>query len=149
MPNAVLSLVGRRPPEWLQRRVKESPGVELHADVPDVRPHLATCSVMIVPLRIGGGSRLKILEALSAGCPVLSTSTGAEGLNITPNIHYTQADTNDDLAKAAVHASQHPELMQKLAQQGHHQVTKQYHWDTLAEKLDNIWQQNFLKNQLV
>lgn len=148
VPNAVLSLVGRRPPEWLVRRVKETPGVELHADVPDVRPHLAECGAMIVPLRIGGGSRLKILEALSAGCPVISTSIGAEGLHIRPGIHYLRADSNDELASATVHAIRSPESMQQLAQAGHEQVVQQYHWDILAEKLDTIWQETCQQSQI-
>jgi len=57
-------LVGRNPPDWLRRQAA-APGVELHADVPDVRPYLSGCGLMVVPLRIGGGSRLKILEALA------------------------------------------------------------------------------------
>src|SRR5205085_2821480 len=62
-PTATLCIVGRTPPDWLVRRVRAAPGVELHADVPDVRPFLGDCGILAVPLRIGGGSRLKILEA--------------------------------------------------------------------------------------
>ena len=58
--------LARRPPPAVVRRIAEVPGVELHADVPDVRPFLATSGVMVVPLRIGGGSRLKILEAMAS-----------------------------------------------------------------------------------
>ena len=80
-PSARLCLVGRNPPEALRRRVQATPGVELHANVPDVRPFLARSALMVVPLRIGGGSRLKILEAFAAGLPVVSTRIGAEGLD--------------------------------------------------------------------
>ena len=62
-PSARLVIVGRKPPPWLVERVRACRGVELHADVPDVRPFLARCGLMVVPLRIGGGSRLKILRA--------------------------------------------------------------------------------------
>src|SRR6185436_17999070 len=79
-PNAILDIVGRNPPKGLAERVRAVPGARLHADVPDVRPFLAECGVMAVPLRIGGGSRLKILEALACGLPVISTRVGAEGL---------------------------------------------------------------------
>ena len=78
VPGARLVLVGRRPPEWLCRQVAHLPGVELHPDVPDVRPYMAASALMVVPLRIGGGSRLKILEAIAAGLPVVSTRVGAE-----------------------------------------------------------------------
>ena len=83
-PTARLRLAGRRPPAALVRRIAEVPGVELHADVPDVRPFLAKSGVMVVPLRIGGGSRLKILEATASGLPVISTCVGAEGLELVP-----------------------------------------------------------------
>ena len=83
-PGATLSLVGRHPPEWLRAKVANTPGVRVFADVPDVRPFLATCGMLVVPLRIGGGSRLKILEALAAGTPVVSTRVGAEGLELAP-----------------------------------------------------------------
>ena len=83
MPSARLDLVGRNPPESLARRARDMPGVTLHPDVPDVRPFLARSGVMAVPLRIGGGSRLKILEALATGLPVVSTRVGAEGLRLT------------------------------------------------------------------
>ena len=67
VPNATLSLVGRRPPDWLKARVASTPGVRVFADVPDVRPFLATAGMLVVPLRIGGGSRLKILERSRPG----------------------------------------------------------------------------------
>ena len=79
-----LAIVGRRPPDWLKARAAALPGVNVFADVPDVRPFLAHCGMLVVPLRIGGGSRLKILEALASGTPVISTRVGAEGLKLTP-----------------------------------------------------------------
>ncbi len=89
-PDACLVVVGRNPPDWLRQRVAgpasrggQPPEVELHANVPDVRPYLGASGVMAVPLRVGGGSRLKILEALAASVPVISTTVGAEGLHLT------------------------------------------------------------------
>ena len=76
-PAATLSIVGRRPPDWLKTRAANMAGVRVFADVPDVRPFLATAGMLVVPLRIGGGSRLKILEALAAGTPVVSTRRSA------------------------------------------------------------------------
>src|SRR5262249_39242389 len=79
VPAARLCIVGRNPPAALVERVRGLEHVELHANVADVRPYLAASGVMAVPLRIGGGSRLKILEALACGLPVVSTRVGAEG----------------------------------------------------------------------
>ena len=70
-------------------------GVELHADVADVRPFLGQAGLMAVPLRIGGGSRLKILEALASNVPVIASRVGAEGLHLEPGTHFVEADEDD------------------------------------------------------
>ena len=99
IPAATLSLVGRRPPEWLRAKVANTPGVRVFADVPDVRPFLATAGMLVVPLRIGGGSRLKILEALATETPVVSTRVGAEGLQLTPDRDLIVTETPDGLVE--------------------------------------------------
>src|ERR1044072_7405160 len=108
-PRATAVLVGRRPPEWLRQKVAATPGAELHADVPDVRPFLARCGFLVVPLRIGGGSRLKILEALGAGTPVVSTKVGAEGLELPPARDLLVANTSEELLSAALAAIRRPD----------------------------------------
>ena len=106
---ARLVIAGRKPPAALVRRAAECDGVELAADVPDVRPYLRDCGVLVVPLRIGGGSRLKILEALAAECPVVSTTIGAEGLCLTRGADFTEANTAVELAAALVDVMRRPE----------------------------------------
>jgi glycosyltransferase involved in cell wall biosynthesis len=139
VPTARLCLVGRQPPPALVQRVANTAQVELCADVPDVRPFLAESAVMAVPLRIGGGSRLKILEALACGLPVVSTQVGAEGLRLRPNVDYVQAE-EDALAQALAHALQHPEPARTMAQTGQQVVLEQYDWDVLADKQEQIWE---------
>lgn len=139
VPHAGAVLVGRRPPEWLRAKVNATPGAELHADVPDVRPFLARAGFLIVPLRIGGGSRLKILEALAAGTPVVSTRVGAEGLELTPGRDLIVADTQEQLANAALAAIQRPEELTDTAESGRRHVLARYSWDLLAERLDGVW----------
>ena len=126
VPNATAVLVGRRPPEWLRAQVAATPGAELHADVPDVRPFLARCGFLVVPLRIGGGSRLKILEALAAGTPVVSTRVGAEGLELAPDRDLIVADTPDELVNAALTAIRRPEELADTAAAGREQVLAHY-----------------------
>jgi glycosyltransferase involved in cell wall biosynthesis len=138
-PDATLDLVGRNPPAWLRRRAAESPGVALHADVPDVRPFLAECALMVVPLRIGGGSRLKILEALAAGVPVVSTRIGAEGLCLEPGRDLTVTKDTDDLAAALVAALRSPAAMLRQATSGRERVLARYDWDTLADEMERVW----------
>jgi glycosyltransferase involved in cell wall biosynthesis len=139
VPRATAVLVGRRPPQWLRAKVAATPGAELHADVPDVRPFLARCGFLAVPLRIGGGSRLKILEALAAGTPVVSTRIGAEGLDLTPGRDLLVADTRDELVAATLAAIRRPEELADTAENGRRQVVARYSWDPLAEHLHDVW----------
>jgi len=138
-PQARLCLVGRKPPEALVRRVADTPGVELHADVPDVRPFLATSGMMVVPLRIGGGSRLKILEAMAAGLPVISTRVGAEGLQLVPGEHYIAADDTERMAQALVVAIRDPRPARAMAARIRDFVLERYDWDALADRLERVW----------
>lgn len=138
-PDATLALVGRNPPAWLRRRAADMPGVALHGDVPDVRPFLADCSLMVVPLRIGGGSRLKILEALAAGVPVVSTRVGAEGLCLEAGRDLTVSEDNDTLAAALVAALRQPGVMARQAASGRARVLARYDWSTLADEMERVW----------
>jgi glycosyltransferase involved in cell wall biosynthesis len=138
-PAAEFCLVGRNPPPWLRRRVESLPGVELHANVPDARPFLTGSAVMVVPLRIGGGSRLKILEALATGLPVVSTRIGAEGLALEDGKHLTTRETVGELAPALVEALRCPEQALALVEAGRQRVLERYDWDALAVRLEAIW----------
>ena len=138
-PSARLCLVGRNPPEALKRRIQATPGVELHANVPDVRPFLARSAVMVVPLRIGGGSRLKILEALAAGTPVVSTCIGAEGLCVEPGTHLTVVDRDDQMAGSIVGVLRNPAIAEVMARHARRLVEDRYFWEILAVRLDRIW----------
>ena len=139
-PSARLSLVGRSPPDWLVQRVVQTPNVELHANVPDVRPYLAESGVLAVPLRIGGGSRLKILEALACGLPVVSTRIGAEGLELQPDRDLIVVERVEDMAAALVESIRCPERVRTMARQGREVVRAHYDWDTLADKLERVWE---------
>jgi polysaccharide biosynthesis protein PslH len=138
-PSTRLCLVGRNPPETLRQQVAATPGVELYANVPDVRPYLADCGLMVVPLRIGGGSRLKILEALAGGTPVVSTRIGAEGLALEPGKDLTVVPEIDDLTHALLKAMNHPEPLQTQAETGREKVLERYDWDRLAGQLEQVW----------
>jgi len=140
-PRAVLSIVGRKPPEALKRDIAGRAGVEFHADVPDVRPHLAESGLLAVPLRIGGGSRLKVLEALAAGLPVVSTRVGAEGLSLVPGVHLDVVADVGGMADAILTAMSNPRRAQAQADAGRRHVLERYDWRPLAEKLAEVWDQ--------
>lgn len=98
-PGATLQVVGRRPPAEFQK-ASGVDGVEVVGTVPDVRPYLAEAAVSVVPLLVGGGTRLKIFEAMASGKAVVSTTLGAEGLPLTPGEHFLQVDEAPAFASA-------------------------------------------------
>ena len=100
-PGATLSIIGRAPTPAV-RKLAEQHGVEVTGSVDDVRPHVAAGSVYVVPLRIGGGTRLKIFEAMGMGKAVVSTTIGAEGLPVTDGADIVIADEPAAFAAAVV-----------------------------------------------
>lgn len=138
LPEIEVSIVGRRPPRSIVELCGKA-GVSLFADVPDVRPHLAASSVVIVPLRIGGGSRLKILEAMAAGRCVVSTAIGAEGLDLTNGKNILIADNPSEFASHVVSALRNPSLRAAIASSGRSLVENAYNWDTISRDLEHAW----------
>jgi polysaccharide biosynthesis protein PslH len=138
-PRATLSVVGRNPPEWMTDAARRTHGVRVFGSVPDVRPHLASCGMTVVPLRVGGGSRLKILESLATSTPVVSTRVGAEGLRLTPGEHLTVTDDETGIADALLNVMRDPDGMADQADAGRRLVLREYDWGPLATKLEEIW----------
>ena len=95
---------------------------------------------MAVPLRVGGGSRLKILESLAAGLPVVSTRVGAEGLALTPERDLIVVEQAEDITAALCRALDDPEKLRQTAEHGGDVVRKQYDWSALGDKLEQVWQ---------
>jgi glycosyltransferase involved in cell wall biosynthesis len=107
--------------------------------VPDVREYLGAAALSVVPLRIGGGSRLKILESMAASLPVVSTTIGAEGLDVSDGIHLQLADTPEAMAACIVDLLHRPEERRVLADAARELVTNRYDWDALAERNERVW----------
>ncbi len=141
VPDCQLMIVGRKPSPDLARRIALVAGAELHADVPDVLPYLGESAALAVPLRIGGGSRLKILEALAATVPVVASRIGAEGLDLIPGAHYVRADDPADFAQALVDAIKWPEAARAVAIAGQKVVAQHHDWPVLAAKMEALWLQ--------
>jgi glycosyltransferase involved in cell wall biosynthesis len=139
LPTAVLRIVGRRPPESLKLKLSRVPGIDFVGEVKDVRPYLDRSSVIVVPLRIGGGSRLKILEALAAGKAVVSTSIGAEGLELDSEKHLLIADSSGDFARRVAELLLSREARRNLGDNGRKLVTERYGWNGIADRLESAW----------
>lgn len=112
-PDARLVIVGMNPMNVVQR-IAEAEDVELHANVPDLEPYYRDSDMVIAPILFGGGTRIKILEAMAYGRPVVATSVGAEGLAITPGVHALVADRMEDFAAAVVRLAEEPQTREGL-----------------------------------
>jgi glycosyltransferase involved in cell wall biosynthesis len=115
------------------------PGVRVTGFVPDIRAKLWTATLSIAPLRWGGGTRLKILEALAAGCPVVSTTAGAEGLQLEDGREIAIADTADAFAQKAIDLLEHPGRRRELASAGQRKVSERYDWRSIAGELEKAY----------
>jgi len=131
---ASLSITGKAEPALIDRLPKRA-GVTFTGYLPDVRPAVARSWVSVVPLRIGGGTRLKIIEAMALGTPVVSTSKGAEGLDVTHGRDILIADEPKAFAGAILKLFADADLRAELAVNGRRLVEERYSWDTCAERL--------------
>jgi glycosyltransferase involved in cell wall biosynthesis len=122
--------------------------VTLTGPLPAVQPHVAESTACIVPIRSGGGTRLKILEAMALGTPVVSTHMGAEGLEVTPNRHLLLASEPHTFAEQTVKLLREPALRARLRKEGRILVEEKYCWDRITEKLEGCLQELVDRNQL-
>jgi glycosyltransferase involved in cell wall biosynthesis len=101
------------------RELDDHPGVQVVGRVPWMKPYLAAADLVVVPLRVGGGTRIKILESFACGVPVVSTSIGAEGLGVRAGVHLDIGDSVADIARACLRLLGDPDRGQMLVQQAH------------------------------
>lgn len=134
-PAATLSIVGRDPTPAVWR-LSNHTGVEVTGRVDDVRPEIARSQVYVVPLRIGGGTRLKIFEAMAMGRAVVSTTIGAEGLPVTPNRDIVIADEADAFARAVVDLIRNHDRRRRIEAAARQLVVDRYDWCAVAHGLD-------------
>ena len=134
-PSATLSIVGRAPTAAV-RKLSGHGGIEVTGRVDDVRPHIAGGDVYVVPLRIGGGTRLKIFEAMAMGRAVVSTTVGAEGLPVTPGRDIVIADEPDRFASAVVDLIRNHEARRRIEAAARQLVTDRYDWSAVAQQFE-------------
>jgi glycosyltransferase involved in cell wall biosynthesis len=133
-PHWRLTLVGSNPAAAVSALASQ-PGIEVTGTVPDVRPYYREAMAAVVPLRTGGGTRLKILEAMAAGVPVVSTALGAEGLEVSPGQNMLAAETREDWIEALSSLSDRGPRWHAVAAAGRTLVENRYDWEVLGQKL--------------
>jgi glycosyltransferase involved in cell wall biosynthesis len=106
--------------------------------VDDIRPHIAAAQVSVIPLRVGSGTRIKAFEAMALGRPVVSTTLGVEGLDITPGEHFLAADTAADFAGAVLRLFEDAALRARLAQAARTRLEERFSWAHVARQFEAI-----------
>jgi len=144
-PDLRFTVVGRNPPSSI--RALAADGIEITGTVDDVRPYYAQASAVVVPLRVGGGTRLKILEAMAARVPVVSTRLGAEGLHTMDQKDILLADAPGEIAAAVSLLMEDSVLSSALVEQGRQLVTRSYGWSHLGETLFQVHQDAIRRQQ--
>jgi sugar transferase (PEP-CTERM/EpsH1 system associated) len=140
VPNATLTVVGRNPYPSLLELSRRDPSIKTTGRVEDVRPFMERAAVYVVPLRVGGGTRLKIYEAMAMEKAVVSTSVGAEGLPVRGGVELLLADTPEDFAEAVVRLLTDEDAATRLGARAAATVRARFGWDKVAESFAKICQ---------
>ena len=137
-PGCTLTVAGRDPAPSIRALAAADLRIRVTGTVPDIRPYLWDSAVSIVPLRAGGGTRLKIYESMAAQTPVVSTTIGAEGLTVHPPADIRLADTPEAFAAACLELLENPAARQAVALAGSQLVASRLSWAQAARHLEEI-----------
>ncbi|MEO6236669.1 MAG: glycosyltransferase family 4 protein [Vicinamibacterales bacterium] len=136
-PDLVFYVVGAGATDEVKRLV--GPNVVVTDTVPDVRPYVHNAAAFVVPLRMGGGTRLKVLEGLSMQKAVVSTSVGCEGIDVVDGQHLLVADDPKQFADAVLKVVSDAELATRLGQHGRLLVEERYRWESVVDRLEAFY----------
>jgi polysaccharide biosynthesis protein PslH len=148
-PEVTYDVVGTRPPQSLLTLAEQKPGVRVHGYVVDATPFWLESTALAVPLLSGGGVRVKILEAMAMGVPVISTTVGCEGLQVQDGVHLLIADTPKAFATACAKVLTDPELARTLAHNARQLILERYDASTALHPLDLAYEGQHGLNTLV
>jgi sugar transferase (PEP-CTERM/EpsH1 system associated) len=139
IPDAHLYVVGQKPHTRLER-LRGRPDITLTGFVPDIKPYLAGADVYVAPLRMGSGTRFKLLEAMAMKRGVVSTSLGAEGLAVTSGKHLLLADNAQSFAKAVISLLNSPEQSKTMGAEAAKLVQDHYDWDAIIPRMETLFE---------
>lgn len=134
-PEHSMTIVGKSPPTEVLQLARTDARIEVAGFVPDVRPFIHRAFAYLCPIRQGGGTRLKVLDALALGCPLVATGLAVDGLQLKDEVHFLQADDGDSMANALERLEREPELARELARNGRNHVIEHFSWDYIGSIL--------------
>lgn len=135
IPEIVFYVIGQDPPAELNRLAEREAGIKVMGYVDDVRPYVARAGVYVVPLRVGGGTRLKVVDALSQGKAIVSTSVGCEGIDVTSGLNIVIADEPDEFADQVVAILNDNERRDALSKAARELAEDKYSWESMGKDL--------------
>jgi len=141
IPQISINIVGRNPSKSILKFARRDNSINIVGRVEDIRPFIFASQIFVVPLRIGGGTRLKILEAMAMAKPVISTSVGAEGLGVTHEENIILADNPYEFASKILRLFEDKNLREKIGKNARQFVKEKYDWNIVAEKLVKVWKE--------
>lgn len=142
VPQSKIYVVGSRPPEMLQKYASED--VIITGFVDDVRPYIDRSSVYVVPLNMGSGTRLKVLEAMSMKIPIVSTSIGCEGIDIEDGKNILVRNEPQEFADAVIELMKNKKLANRLVNEGYELVVNKYDWSVVCKGIDKAFNELLL-----
>jgi len=148
MPETKLWLVGRMIPERFVKLAQKREDIEITESIEDARDAYGSASLMVTPIRSSGGTRLKVLEAMAAGLPIVSTSNGVAGLGLEPNKQALISDSGEGMAKLAVKLLKDKILRQKIGEAGRLFVKENYDWKEVVKLHDKIYKKALSKRKI-
>ena len=139
VPEATLTIVGKNPPkDFLERASQEPQSIHVTGYVPELAPHIEKAALMVVPVRAGGGMRVRILEAFAHAIPVVTTTIGLEGIDAQPGEDVLVADSPADFAGAVTRLLRDDSLQFRLAANGRRLAEQRYDWRVVLKEMDDI-----------
>lgn len=132
VPDVTFTIAGRNPSGALMEMAKTDTSIQVTGTVEDIRPYVTESAIMVVPLRIGGGTRIKIFEGMAMGVPIVSTSIGAEGLPVIHGDNIMLADDADSFSREVISLLTNSHIRIKIADTGLAMVRKSYSWEAVS-----------------
>jgi polysaccharide biosynthesis protein PslH len=140
VPGATLTIVGKNPPkDFLKLAADPDSGIVTTGFVPELDPYFAKSALTVVPVRAGGGMRVRILEAFARAMPVVTTTVGLEGIDARSGTDVLVADSPEDFADSVIRLFRDKELQRKLSMNGRRLVEEKYDWQAVLGELDRIY----------
>jgi len=140
IPEATIDFAGGSPTQMLSNRALEDKSVHVLGFVPDIRPIVQRASVFIAPIRIGSGTKIKVLNAMAQAKPVVATTVAAEGIDVTPGENILIADDPEDFGKKVLYLLRNEEIARKMGERARDLMEKKYNWDVISKDIHRTYE---------